>query len=163
MNQGCLKTTAIVLIVVGVLLALLGLIFLLAPGKAVKGLIMLAVAGVIIGFAASRLKAMAALTPESIEKQLASLAAASGGEITVSEAVGRLGISAELVTAGLQRLQQRGMATIELRDGTEYYAFAGLKETRVTKKCPYCGNEYPVSSGLRTCPSCGGNLEVRPE
>jgi len=28
------------------------------------------------------------------------------------------------------------------------------------KKCAYCGNQYPVATPGRQCPSCGGSLEV---
>jgi rRNA maturation endonuclease Nob1 len=52
---------------------------------------------------------------------------------------------------------------VERREGAEYYVFAGLKQSRMVKKCPYCGNEYPVNTPGRTCPSCGGNLDVKPD
>lgn len=163
MNQGCLRTFAISIAVFGALLGILGLIFLLAPGYALKGIIMLALGLGIVLFAASRLRVIAANTPQSVEQNLSELAAASGGEITLAEAVGRLPYDDHTAAAGLQRLVDKGLAQVEVREGVQYYTFAGLKETKMIKKCPYCGNEYPVSSGFRKCPSCGGNLEIRPQ
>jgi rRNA maturation protein Nop10 len=28
------------------------------------------------------------------------------------------------------------------------------------KKCPYCGNDYPVRDDIEKCPACGGDLKV---
>lgn len=163
MNQGCLKAFAFVLLLLGALVALLGLVFLLAPGRASKGLIMLAIGGALIAFAASRLRALAALSPEGVEQALTAMANGANGEVTVTSAAGVTHLDEATIRAGLQRLLEQGMVQIERRDGVDYYLFPGLREQKVVKKCPYCGNEYPVSQHLRTCPSCGGNLEVRPD
>jgi len=53
MNQGGLRAVAIALMLLGVVLGLLGLVFLLASGKAVKGGILLEISGVMIGVGAS--------------------------------------------------------------------------------------------------------------
>lgn len=163
MNQGCLKGFAIALLLLGVLLALVGLVFLLAPGRAVKGIILLGIGGALIGFAASRLKVMAQLSPEGVEQQLTAMATGANGELTVTSAAGVTHLDETLIRAALDRLLQQGMVKLEHREGVEYYLFPGLHETKMVKKCPYCGNEYPVNQHLRTCPSCGGNLEVRPD
>ncbi len=163
MNQGCLKAFAFVLLLLGVCLGLLGLVFLIAPGRAGTGLVMLVFGIVIIGFAASRLKAMQALSPEGVEQQITRVAADSNGDLTVGAVAGQTGLPDSAVRDALQRLLDKGLTRIELRDGVEHYVFAGLKQEKMIKKCPYCGNEYPVSQAGRTCPSCGGNLEVRPQ
>jgi len=163
MNQGCLKAVAIALMLLGVLLALVGLVFLLAPGRAVKGIILLGIGGALIGFAASRLRVMAQLSPAGVEQQLTAMATGANGELTVTSAAGVTHLDEALIRAALDRLMQQGMVKLEHREGVEYYLFPGLHETKMVKKCPYCGNEYPVSQHLRTCPSCGGNIEVRPE
>lgn len=163
MNQGCLKVFALGLLVLGALLALLGLIFLLAPGRAGTGLIMLVLGGAIIAFAASRLRAVQNLSPEGVEQQLQAAAAGSGGELTVTEAVAITSLSDGIVRQGLERLLHKDLVRLERRDGADYYIFPGLTETKMIKKCPYCGNEYPLKQAGRTCPSCGGNLEIRPE
>jgi hypothetical protein len=162
MNQGCLKAFAFVMMLLGVLLGLLGLVFLIAPERGLTGFIMLVLGAVLIGFAASRLRAMKALSPEGVEQHITQVAADSNGDVTVGSVAGQTGLEDGAVRDGLQRLLQKGMVQVELRDGTEHYIFPGLKQEKMTKRCPYCGNEYPVSQAGRTCPSCGGNLEVRP-
>lgn len=163
MNQGCLKPVAYFVLVLAVLLGLVGLLFVLAPGKAGKGLLMLAIAAGLIGFAVSRLRAMAQLSPQYLEEQITSLAAASNGVVTLASACGHLRLEPAAVAPVLAALAQRGVARVEHRDGAEAYVFPGLTETKMVKKCPYCGNEYPVGHSGRTCPSCGGNLEVKPD
>lgn len=163
MSQGCLRGFAIVLMLAGVLLALLGLLFLLARRPATESLIPLAIGIALIGFAASRLKVMAELSPEGVEQQLTAMATGANGEVTVTSAAGVTHLDEATIRAGLQRLIEQGMVKVEHREGVEYYLFPGLHEQKMVKKCPYCGNEYPVAQHLRTCPSCGGNLEVRPE
>jgi hypothetical protein len=163
MNQGCLKAFALVLMALGALLGLLGIIFLIAPGRALTGLIMLVLGGVLIGFAASRLKVMRTLSPEGVEQQILAAAAAANGEVTVATVAGTSGLEDNCVREGLERLLQKGLVQVEVRGGTEHYLFAGLKEEKMIKKCPYCGNEYPLGQPGRVCPSCGGNLEIRPQ
>lgn len=163
MSQGCLRVFAAALLLAGVLLALLGLVFLLAPGRASKGVALLAMGFALIAFGANRLKVMAQMTPEGVEQQLTAMAAGANGELTVTSAAGVTHLDEATIRAGFERLAQRGMVKLEHREGVEYYVFPGLHEEKMVKRCPYCGNEYPVAQHLRTCPSCGGNLEVRPE
>lgn len=161
MNTG-LKLFAIVVLALGILLALLGLVFLLAPGRSATGLLLLIIGLGIILFAASRLRAMADMAPEGVERALQAAAAASQGEITVTEAVAQTGLPEGLVREGLGRLLSKGLIRLERREGADRYVFPGLTDTKMIKKCPYCGNEYPLKQPGRTCPSCGGNLEVIP-
>lgn len=163
MNQGCMKPLAIVLMMGGVLLALLGLLFLLAQRPATQSLVPLIAGIVLIAFAAARLKAMAERSPEGVEQQLTAMASGANGEITVTSAAGVTHLDEATIRVGLERLIQQGMVKVEHREGVEYYIFPGLHVEKMVKKCPYCGNEYPVAQHLRTCPACGGNLEVRPE
>jgi hypothetical protein len=162
MNPGCLKTFAMLLLVLGALLGLLGLIFLIAPDRAGTGLILLVIGAVIIGFAASRLKAMKGLSPEGVEQQITVVAADAGGDVTIGAVAGVTGLEDSYVRAGLERLLRKGMVQIEPREGVDHYLFPGLKQEKMIKVCPYCGNEYPLSQAGRTCPSCGGNLEIKP-
>lgn len=163
MNPGCLKSFSIAIMVLGVAMGLLGVIFLLAPGKAVTGMIMLVLGIILIATAANRLKVIAQLSPEGVEQQLTAMATGSNGELTVASAAGVTHLDDSTVRAALDRMLQQGMIQIEHRQGVEYYIFPGLREQKMVKKCPYCGNEYPVAQHLRTCPSCGGNLEIRPD
>ena len=163
MNPGCLKSFAIAIMVLGIAMGLLGVIFLLAPGHGVQGIILLVLGIILIATSANRLKVLAQLSPEGIEQQLAAMATGSNGEITVASAAGVTHLDDGTIRATLDRMLQQGMIQIEHRQGVEYYIFPGLREQKMVKKCPYCGNEYPVVQHLRTCPSCGGNLEIRPD
>jgi len=163
MNQGCLKAFASILMLLGAGLGLLGLVFLIAPGRAMTGLVMLIIGVALVGFAASRMRTMQALSPEGVEQHLTSVAADANGDLTVTALAGQTGLADGIVRDGLERLMNKGLVERELREGTEHYLFPGLKQEKMTKKCPYCGNEYPLSQAGRTCPSCGGNLEIRPE
>lgn len=163
MNSGCLKSLAIAMMVVGALLGLLGIIFLLAPGRAMTAGIMLIIGSILIAVALNRLKVMAEQSPEGVEQQLTAMATGSNGELTVTSAAGVTHLDDATIRAALDRLLQQGMIKVERRQGVEYYIFPGLREQKMVKKCPYCGNEYPVAQHLRTCPSCGGNLEIRPD
>ena len=162
MNQGCLKAFAFTLMLLGVLLGLLGLDFIIAH-RGTAGFIMLVTGIVVIAFAASRLKVMNTLSPEGVEQQIMAVAADANGEVTVAAVAGTSGLGDGYVRAGLERLLKKGLVQVEVREGTEHYLFAGLKQEKMIKKCPYCGNEYPLAQAGRTCPSCGGNLEIRPQ
>jgi hypothetical protein len=163
MSQGSLRAFAFVLVVFGTLIMLLGIVFLLAPGRAAKGLLLLAIGGGVVGFAVQRLKTLATTTPDYLDEQLTNLAAAANGEVTVAAAVGQLRLDQATAEAALQRLVSHGLAKVEMRENIATFVFAGLKPAVMVKKCPYCGNEYPISLEGRTCPACKGNLEIRPQ
>ena len=59
MSQGTLKAFAIALLVFGVVIILLGMMLLVMPGRAGKGIILIAVGAGLIGFAVLRLNALA--------------------------------------------------------------------------------------------------------
>lgn len=164
MEQGCLKGVAFGLVLLGALLGLLGLIFIIAaaqePAHGPAGWIMLGIAVALIIFAASRLRAMKTLSPEGVEQQITAVAAGANGEVTVASVAGVTGLDDAHIRQGLERLVSKGMARLDHRDGTDYYLFAGIKLEKKIKRCPYCGNEYPLAQAGRTCPSCGGNLEI---
>jgi hypothetical protein len=164
MNRAFLYFTAIVLVIVAAGLLFIGLAFLIvaakSPGDLLPALAMLAVGGVLLGWSLGKLKALAAATPDNIDTQVDALAASHGGELTIAEVVGELGISQADAQGSLHRLVSRGVCRSEPRNGTEFYIFAGLKQTMKVKKCGYCGNVYPVAQAGRQCPSCGGNLDI---
>jgi hypothetical protein len=151
-------------LVIGVVLVLLGLTFIIGSkgsiGTAATGVLMLVI-GVVGGILTIRkMGQLLGRTPDSIDERMLNLAGMSGGEVTVGEATGALMISVDEAQQSLDRLVGNGMAELKVRDETVYYVFAGIAEVRKVKKCAYCGNEYAVRDPRRTCPSCGGNLEV---
>lgn len=151
-------------LLVGVLLILLGLVFIVGAqgkiGTAVSGLLMLLIGVVAAVLTIRKMGQLMGRAPGSIDDRILNLAAMSGGEVTAGEATGALTISLDEAQQSLDRLVGKGMAEIKVRDETVYYVFAGIAEARKVKKCAYCGNEYAVRDPRRTCPSCGGNLEI---
>lgn len=151
-------------LVVGVVLVLLGLTFIIGSqgsiGRAGTGVLMLVI-GVVAGVLTIRkMGQLLGRTPDSIDERMLNLASMSGGEVTIGEATSALMISVDEAQQSLDRLVGKGMAELKVRDETVFYVFAGIAEVRKVKKCAYCGNEYAVRDPRRTCPSCGGNLEV---
>lgn len=163
MNEGCLKLFALGIMLLGALLGLLGLIFVIAPDRGAVGFILLAAAVALIAFASSRLRRLKTLSPEGVEQQIMNVAASSEGDVTVGSVAGQTGLPDNYVREGLERLLQKGQVQVERRSGADHYLVPGLEREKMTKKCPYCGNEYPLSQAGRTCPSCGGNLDIRAE
>ena len=163
MNEGCLKLFALGIMLLGALLGLLGLIFVIAPDRGLVGFILLVVAVALIAFASSRLRRLKTLSPEGVEQQIMNVAASAEGDVTVGSVAGQTGLEDNYVREGLERLLQKGQVQVERRNGADHYVVPGLIREKMIKKCPYCGNEYPLSQAGRTCPSCGGNLEIRAE
>ncbi len=151
-------------LVVGVILILMGLVFIIGSqgkiGTAATGILMLVLGVVGAILTIRKMGQLMGRSPDSIDERVLKLAAMSGGEVTAGEATGALTISVDEAQASLDRLVGKGMAELKVRDETVYYIFAGIAEARRVKKCAYCGNEYAVRDPRRTCPSCGGNLEV---
>ena len=152
-------------LLIAFLLAILGLVFLIGnqgkTGTAATGIIMLVIGLAAGGFTLHKLGQLMASTPDRIDQRVLNLAAMSGGDLTAGEVAGALNMSAQEADASLGRLVGRGLATLKTNpDGQIVYVVAGLAEVRKVKRCPYCGNEYPVADPKRTCPSCGANLEI---
>jgi hypothetical protein len=162
MNRTFLYVTASILILVGAALLFVGLMMLIAPshGNALAGLIMIVTGGVLVTWSAMKFKALGAAAPENVDSRVGELAATSGGELTVAEVVGGLGITEGVARQSLRHLTEAGVCKEEIRGTTEYFIFAGLKQVIKVKKCAYCGTVYPVATPGRQCASCGGQLEV---
>jgi rubrerythrin len=82
-------------------------------------------------------------------------------ETTAAEAVAGLAAPAASVQAALEVLQSRGEVEPEQREDRRVYVFPNLKESKVERRCPYCGAQFPVKQALSKCPNCGGNLELK--
>jgi len=147
------------LIAVGLVLGGVGLLAVIAQ-RYVWGLPCLIIGAVLVVWAIRKVGQLIADSPERVDTRVASLAAVSGGEITLGEVIGALRLAEADAQASLDRLVAEGICTREERGETATYVFPGLAEVRMVKRCPYCGNEYPLRDPRRTCPSCGANLEV---
>jgi hypothetical protein len=154
---GALLSTA------GILTAGLGLIFLIAShgvaSRLAAGFIMSAgglialVAGVVLFRRGSR------FNPSGIRKELLRLARIGNGELAEEAVAASLGDS-DAVRYQIQTLVREGIASEIVRDRRRVWVFAGLQMKMVVKKCPYCGNDYPVRDDIERCPTCGGDLKL---
>jgi hypothetical protein len=164
MNRPFLYAVAAVLILIGAVLLFIGLAFLIAatkqPGRLLPALAMLGCGGALVIWSATKIRALGAAAPENVHARVCELAATSGGELTVAEAMGNLGITEGVARQTLRHLTSGGTCRQEVRGSTEYFIFAGLKQAIKVKKCAYCGTVYPVATPGRQCAGCGGQLEV---
>jgi uncharacterized Zn-finger protein len=160
------KTLALIVLVVSGLMLGLGLLFLCASIRAPQRLI-LAVLLVIIGaagvaWAGTTWRRLSDIEPKRLADRIVEMVRTQGKfETTAAEAVAGLAASAASVQAALQVLQTRGEAVPEQRDDRRVYVFPNLKESKVERRCPYCGAQFPVKQALSKCPNCGGNLELK--
>jgi hypothetical protein len=149
--------------VIGLLSAGMGLIFLIGShgiaSRLAAGYIMgagglaLLVTGIILFRRGSR------YSPEGIRKELLRLARMNNGELTDEAIAGSLG-SSDAVGFQVAALLKEGIAVEQMRDNRRLYLFEDFKLKMVLKKCPHCGNDYPVRDDIEECPTCGSDLKV---
>jgi hypothetical protein len=141
-----------------------GLIFLCAaadsPGRLPVALALLVIGGGLAGWAGFRWRRARALSPAVLDDRIIVLADRQGAEITLSQVVSSLGAPDEAARAALARLEANSLCYQEQREGRTFYLFPGLKESKVVRRCAYCGSEYSVREPLHKCPNCGGTLEI---
>jgi rubrerythrin len=101
------------------------------------------------------------LSPETVADRILVLAKADDdAELTVAEVVAGLKLPEAAVQEALELLQKRGRCRREYHDDHVVYVFPGLKESKLIRKCAYCGTTYSVKEPLHTCPNCGGTVEL---
>lgn len=141
-----------------------GLIFLIAavanPARFPVALALLVVGGGLAAWAGFRWRRARALDPALLADRITALADARDAEITAEEVVSDLDVPLEAARAALARLEGLGLCHTERRGDRIVYFFPGLKDSRVVRRCAYCGNTYPVREPLHKCPNCGGTLEL---
>jgi hypothetical protein len=98
--------------------------------------------------------------PGALAARITALAEQNSGEISLAQVMSGLNVPADVATAAMDDLQQKGQCHLEPRGEKTVYVFPGLKEKRMVRKCVYCGSTFPVRDPLQKCPSCGGNLEL---
>lgn len=154
----------IVAFLLGVVLMAGGLIFMCASaenaGRLPISLALLVIGAGLAGWAGYRWRQARALSPAVLDDRIVALADEHDAEITLAQVVGRLGVPDEAARAALARLEANGLAHQERREGRSLYVFSGLKESKVVRRCAYCGSEYSVREPLHKCPNCGGTLEI---
>jgi len=149
---------------VGVLFLMGGLIFLCASVETAARLpvavVLLLLGGGLAGWAGLRWRRARQLDPDVLDDRITTLAADHDGELTLAQVISELGVPDEAARAALARLEAGGLCRPERREGRTLYVFAGLQESKVVRRCDYCGTEYSVRQPLSKCPNCGGQLEV---
>lgn len=158
------QAVTVIAFLVGAVLMAGGLIFLCAATEQSTrlpiALALLVIGGGLAGWAGFRWRRDRALSPAVLDDRIISLADEHEAEITVAQVVSGLGVPDEAARAALARLQANGLCHQERREGRTYYVFPGLEESKVVRRCAYCGNEYSVREPLHKCPNCGGTLEI---
>jgi hypothetical protein len=152
------------LLILGVLFLAGGLIFLCAAtqnaGRLPIALALLIAGAGLAAWAGLRLRRARQLSPGVLDDLIVGLARDRDGEITLAQVVGELEVPDQAARAALARLEANGLCRPESRDSRSVYVFAGLKESKIVRRCLYCGNEYGVREPLHKCPNCGGQLEI---
>ncbi|MBN1402159.1 MAG: hypothetical protein JXA74_15060 [Anaerolineae bacterium] len=158
------KLAAILLAVVSIPFYVGGILFLIAAAdqasRALVGIVLVAVATVLLVSGARWLRRLASLRPDVLKTGAIDLARRLGGEVTVSQLRAEYRLSDAMATRVLDELVREGSARPEQREDRIVYVFTGLLPSMVEKVCPYCNTQLPVRSALRKCPNCGAQLEL---
>ena len=161
------RTVAIVALAVSAVLLALGLLFLCAatrePSRFLLAGALLVCGGGLAAWSGLALRRLRDLDPENLSDRVTELARASDAEVTLSQVVAELGVPDEAAVAALNLLERRGQCYRERRGEREFYVFAGLKPSKVSRRCPYCGGEFSVKTPVYRCPHCGGDLRLERE
>jgi len=159
------RNAAVVVLVISIVLLTGGLLFLCAasrqPTRLLLAIALLVIGGGLAAWSGLTLRRLRALDPEHLSDRITALARAGGqAEVTLSQVVAELGAPNEAALAALGLLESRGQCHHEHREGRDFYVFPGLKETKVVRRCAYCGSEFSVKTALHKCPNCSGELEL---
>jgi hypothetical protein len=141
-----------------------GLIFLVAalqnPGRLLTALALSVPGAGLATWAGVRWRRAKQLSPDTLGDRITQLADAYDAEITVAQVVSELDAPDDAARTALARLEANGLCHQEYRAGTTIYVFPGLRDSKVVRRCSYCGSEYSVRQPLHKCPNCGGELEI---
>ncbi len=141
-----------------------GLIFLIAalqnPGRLLTALALSLPGAGLAVWAGVRWRRARQLSPDVLDDHITQLADAHDAEITLAQVVSELDAPDDVARAALTRLEANGLCHQEYREGRTVYVFPGLRDSRVVRRCSYCGSQYSVRQPLHKCPNCGGELEI---
>jgi hypothetical protein len=161
------RTAAIIVLSISTVLLAVGLLFLCAatrqPSRFLLAGTLLVIGGGLAAWSGTTLRRLRDLDPENLSDRITGLARAGDAEVTLSGVVSELGVPDEAAVAALNLLERRGQCHRERRGEREFYVFPGLKPSKVTRRCPYCGGEFSVKTPVYKCPHCGGDLRLERE
>lgn len=150
--------------VAGVVFLAGGLIFLCAATQNVArlpiSLALLLIGGGLAAWAGLRWRRARQLAPDVLDDRIVELAAAHDAELSLAQVISALEVPDDAARAALARLEANGLCHREQRETSSVYVFPGLRESKVVRRCSYCGNEYSIREPLHKCPNCGGSLEI---
>jgi predicted RNA-binding Zn-ribbon protein involved in translation (DUF1610 family) len=158
---------SLILTLVGIVLVLLGLLFLVgAAGKAsrfVVAALSLGLGGVLVGSGARLFKQAEAASPGRLRSELLALARRRNGELSEADVLAALGPRAAGAAAVLAGLEAEGLCVGQRKDGAAYYVFASLQPRLTVRRCEYCKLEVSLAATETTCPHCGGSIKSQVE
>lgn len=153
---------AIVLVVVGILAALLGILFLIGAagqtGRYLVSLASLVTAAVTLGFGLLLFRQAKRLDPELIRAEILELAQKKNGELSQQDIQALLAKRFDAAAPVLLQMQQRGVCQMASKDGVTYYNFLSLQPRLTIRRCEFCQAELPLAATLVSCPQCGGTV-----
>jgi len=160
------KSLLLIVLILGGLMVGAGLLFLCAamvrPERLALAIVLILVGGAGAAWAGLTWQHLNNIDPKRLADRIVEMARSQGQfETTAAEAVAELAAPAANVQQALELLQSRGEAVPEQREDRRVYVFPNLKESKVERRCPYCGAQFPVKQALSQCPNCGGNLELK--
>ena len=160
------KILLLIVLILGGLMVGAGLLFLcgamVKPERLALAIILILIGGAGAGWAGLTWQHLNNIDPKRLADRIVESVRLQGEfETTAAEAVAELAAPAANVQQALELLQSRGEAVPEQRDDRRVYVFPNLKESKVERRCPYCGAQFPVKQALAQCPNCGGNLELK--
>jgi hypothetical protein len=75
--------------------------------------------------------------------------------------IGPHGIGARLAAGGVMCTGGLAALVFGMILFRRVYRFEDVQAKLVLKKCPYCGNDYPVRDDIERCPTCGSDLKLQ--
>lgn len=101
-------------------------------------------------------------SPERIQQEILDLARRNHGEVSREVIASAMGTS-DLVEQQVRALVEKGVARPSLKEGRRILVFPEYLLELVVKRCPFCGNDYPVRDEAEKCPGCGADLKISRE
>jgi len=151
-----------VILLPGVILFLLGIIFVIASNEGNSrlrtGFILMGVSLPLIIPGLMLFLRGLSMSPSSIKKKILSIAAKNNGLVREEILWGPFA-NTEAAEEEITEMKRSGLVRTETKSGVNFYIFPGYQFKLKLKKCPYCGSDFSMKSNLETCPSCGGDLK----
>jgi hypothetical protein len=149
----------------GIVLILLGLLFLAGAGgearRVVIGLVGVGCGAALVGFGIRAYKLAEAYSPEQIRAEILELARQRSGEISnedIAAVLGRRETAAEPV---LNTMLTQGVCRRRVAEGSVFYLFPELQPRLMVVRCQYCDTDFDLAGDVDKCPNCGGAIHTK--